>query len=147
MIRKRMLYVLTVAIVATMFLMSGQVRTNAGKSSRFDRLTEKDKEVFSKRFEKEIWPLLIRNGKDGCVGCHNLKHQSTLRFSGKADKDFRKLLSDGFFLVKDPGGMLQLVSTTNPRQKMPPGKRKSWTKSEIERLRQFVTDVAKKQRK
>ena len=36
----------------------------------FDKLGGGDRKVFADRFEKEIWPLLSRNGKDGCLGCH-----------------------------------------------------------------------------
>ncbi|MGF1583243.1 MAG: hypothetical protein ACFCD0_28315 [Gemmataceae bacterium] len=115
--------------------------------SEFDRLSEADRKTFSKRFQKEIWPLMVREGKDGCVGCHTPHHRSTLRLSGKADLDFRKMLKEGFFLLDDAGSVLHLVRTKNPRTKMPPGNRKPWTKKEIEVLRTFVVDLDKKQGK
>ncbi len=116
-------------------------------SGEFDRLSEPDRKKFSARFEKEIWPLLIRNGKDGCVGCHNPKHRSLLRFSGKPGADFRKILKDGFLLPDDPGSFLHVVSTRNKREQMPPGDRKRWNQQEINFLKNFVIDLDKRQKK
>ena len=93
------------------------------------------------RFEREVWPLLSRNGRDGCVGCHTSRHRSTLRLKGSADEDFRKLWSDGFLIPDDPGGVLHLVSTRNPKTRMPPGKRPAWNDGEIALLRRFVTEL------
>jgi len=121
--------------------------STAAKPSKFDRLKEEDRKKFSARFEKELWPLFQRNGRNGCVGCHDRKHRSGLRFSGKADADFRMLLSEGFLLPDDPGSVLSAVSTREPRRKMPPGNRPRWTVKEIARLKRFVNDVDKKQQK
>lgn len=112
----------------------------------FDKLSESDRQAFSKRFEKEIWPLMTRHGKDGCVGCHDKKNISTLHFQNDADKDFRKMLKDGFFLPNDQGSILFLVSTKT-KSRMPPGNRPRWTAKEIETLRRFVVDLDKKQQR
>jgi hypothetical protein len=98
--------------------------------------------AFSARFEKEVWPLMIRRDRDGCVGCHNAKHRSTLKFSGEAARDFQMLLREGFFLPDDPGGLLHAVTTSNPDTHMPPGKRPSWTAEEIGRLRRLVEELS-----
>jgi len=60
----------------------------APPQENFDRLSDEDRKVFSQRFEKEIWPLFTRGGKDGCVGCHNAKIVSSLKFIGDPKKDF-----------------------------------------------------------
>lgn len=134
-------------IFAGLILLAGAVWSRPPAGSNFDRVKEADKKVFSKRFEKEVWPLMKRNGKDGCVGCHTPKHRSALRYSGNADKDFRNMLKSGFLLPDDPGSALHLVQTNNSRTKMPPGNRKRWTKTEIEVFRKFVVDLDKKQQK
>jgi len=116
-------------------------------TSRFDRLTEEDRVEFSKRFEKEVWPLFLRNEGDGCVGCHTTRqNRGGLSFTGKADPDFRTLLKKGFFLPKDPGGVLYVVNTKDTRRRMPPGNRDQWTAKEVELLKSFVTDLDKKQK-
>lgn len=113
----------------------------------FDRLSEKDRAAFAKRFAKEIWPLMKRNGKDGCVGCHRPDHSSSLRLTGEPDADFRMMLREGFFLINDLGGMLHHVSTRDKRLRMPPGDRPPWSSDEIERLRTFLTDLDRRQNK
>lgn len=127
-------------------LISGIAINVNGAPLDFDNLKEADRAAFSVRFEKEIWPLLKRNGRDGCVGCHKQK-RGTLAFSGKADPDFRTLLSMGFLLPDDPGSILHAVSVATGQQRMPPGKRPRWTKKEVELLRRFLEDVDKKQQK
>lgn len=119
---------------------------DSSANSGFDRLLEEDRKVMSARFEKEIWPLFTRRGKDGCAGCHTPKHRSGLRFSGDPDRDFRGMLKDGFFLPKDTGSVLYLVQTDGSTR-MPPGSRPRWTKKEIDLLQRFVTDLDKKQQK
>ncbi len=136
-----------VAVSLLVGLMAGADNGLADGAMNFDRLKDLDRERFSDRFQKQVWPLLVRNGKDGCVGCHHSQHRSTLRFTGKPDPDFRKLLRDGFFLVDDPGSMLHVVSTTNKRTQMPPGNRPRWSKKDIQVLKQFVQDLDKFQQK
>jgi len=112
----------------------------------FDKLSDADREVYAKRFKAELWPLLSRNGKDGCVGCHGPKHQSSLHFTGQPDADFRMLLRDGFFLYKDAGSMLEHVASKDERSRMPPGDRPRWTAAEIKLLTDFTMAVDKKQK-
>lgn len=110
----------------------------------FDKLSDAEREVYAKRFKAELWPLLSRNGKDGCVGCHGAKHQSSLHFTGQPDSDFRMLLKEGFFLYKDPGSMLEHVASKDDRSRMPPGDRPRWTAAEIKLLTDFTVAVDKK---
>lgn len=120
----------------------------AAPRSRFDRLSDEDRAAFSKRFEKEVWPLLSRNDNDGCVGCHNSRqNRGGLKFTGKPDADFQTLLKKGFLLPKDPGSVLYTVSSKDSRRRMPPGEREAWTAKEVEVLRGFVTDLDQKQKK
>jgi hypothetical protein len=115
--------------------------------NNFDRLTAADRAVMQVRFNKEIWPLLERGGKQGCVGCHT-PGKGSLKMTGKADKDFRMLVKDGFFLPDDSGSILSRITSKNKKQMMPPpGKGDPWTKADIEVLEKFVADLDKKQQK
>jgi hypothetical protein len=116
------------------------------QSPSFDRVPEADKPALRKRFETEVWPLLVRGGKDGCVGCHTSKGGS-LRLRGTADRDFDMMLKDGFFLPDDAGSLLGRVADTDKKRRMPPGERAAWTEAEIKTLRDFVMDLDKKQKK
>jgi hypothetical protein len=114
----------------------------------FDRLDPADRSAFAKRFEKEIWPLLVRRGKDGCVGCHHPKvENNALRFVGEPATDFARLLKEGLFLQDDSGSILARVSSKKADTRMPPGARPAWTADEIKLLRDFMLDVDKKQKK
>jgi hypothetical protein len=108
------------------------------------KLSEEDRKVFAKRFEKELWPLLVKGGKDGCVGCHHARHNTSLRFEGDASKNFRMLLKEGFFLKDDPGSLLARVAATNKKERMPPGNRPMWREAEVKLLREFVNDLDRK---
>ena len=120
----------------------------AGGGPNFDHLSDTDRKVLQERFVKEIWPLLERGGKNSCVNCHNGKINSALKMTGNAEKDFRMLVKDGFFIPDDTGSMLTRIDATNAKKKMPPpGKGEPWTKTEIERLDKFVADLEKKQQK
>lgn len=120
----------------------------AAQSNRFDKLTEDDRNAFAKRFEKEIWPLMNRNGKDGCVGCHAPVHISSMRFKDKEpDKAFRMLLKQGFFLTDDVGGILFKISHKDPKERMPPDGRTAWSAEEVATFKNFVEDLDKKQQK
>jgi hypothetical protein len=106
------------------------------------KLSAADQKKFAERFSKEVWPLLTRRGKDGCVGCHHPKHRTELRFSGKPDSDLAMLLKEGFLIPDDPGSLLAVV-TTRKRGRMPPGNRTAWTAAEVKVLRAFETDLNK----
>jgi hypothetical protein len=119
------------------------VDLHAGQSGKFDKLSEADRKAFGERFQKEIWPLLERGGKDGCVGCH-LTKKGSLRMSGDPAKDFTLLLGEGYMLRKDPGSMLERILDKDKRRRMPPDDKAGWTEPEIQVLRQFVDDLDKK---
>ena len=122
---------------------SGWCALPAEQGKSFDKLSEEDRTAFAARFKKEVWPLLQRDGKNGCVGCH-AKTGGTLRFSGNAEKDFVKLLRDGFFLKGDPGSLLERITDKDAKRRMPP-KLPPWKESDIQVLRVFVEDVQAKQ--
>jgi hypothetical protein len=114
---------------------------NTAQPGRFDKLPAADRAAFVERFQKEVWPLLTRNGKDGCVGCHSAKKGGTLHFSGNAEKDFNMLLGDGYLLKGDSGSLLGRIQDRDKKRRMPQGERPPWTKEEAETLRQFVDDI------
>ena len=118
----------------------------AAVQPNFDNLADEDRKIFTQRFEKEIWPLLVRGGKDGCVGCHNnSKTVSALKFAGDPKKDFPKLLREGFFLYKDSGSILDRVVTKDQKRRMPRKEKDRWPDKEIDILREFTIAVDKKQ--
>jgi hypothetical protein len=138
----------TSRILALMLIVVGSsfAATLAGGGPNFDHLSDVDRKVLQERFVKEIWPLMERGGKNGCVGCHNSKVNSALKMTGNAEKDFRMLVKDGFFIPDDTGSMLTRIDSKTPRKKMPPpGKGDPWTKAETELLQRFVADLNKKQ--
>jgi hypothetical protein len=118
----------------------------AEQGGKYNKLADEDRKVFAERFQKEVWPLLIRHGKDGCVGCHNGKKVTTLRFSGDPAKDFPMLVADGYLLKGDPGSLLERITDKDKTRVMPPDGKHAWTADEIQLLRAFVNDVDKKNR-
>jgi hypothetical protein len=113
----------------------------------FDRLSDADRSVLAERFRREVWPLLERGGKNGCVGCHNGKIVSSLRMSGDADRDFRMMVRDGFFLKGDAGSLLARVLDTDKKRRMPPpSKGPAWGQADVKVLSDFVNDLHKKQK-
>jgi hypothetical protein len=120
--------------------------TALGQNPSFDRLAPADREALQQRFEKEVWPLLARGGKDGCVGCHGGKLVSALRMSGDPGKDFSFMLKEGFFIPDDAGSVLSRIVDPSPKRRMPPGKRPQWSDAEVQVLRAFVVDLDKKQK-
>lgn len=121
-------------------------RSEAGVGE-FDKLSAADKKVFQERFIKEIYPLMSRNGKDGCVGCHSGKLVSALHLSGDAAKDFQFLLSEGFFLFGDKGSLLGRVSEKDVKRRMPLHPRDGWKEEDIAVLRSFTMELDKKQKR
>ncbi len=140
------IYILAVLLA---FAASSLAVALAGGGGNFDYLSDADRKVFQERFAKEIWPLLERDGKNGCVGCHSGKGGSivsALKMSGNAEKDFRMLVKDGFFIPDDPGSMHTRIISRNKKQMMPPPEKgKPWTKADAELLRKFVDDIEAKQ--
>src|SRR5262249_26960346 len=117
------------------------LRTPAGQGPNFDKLSNDDRSIFQKRFEKEILPLLSRQGKDGSMGCYSGKTVSAVRTTGKVDKYFRMLLKEGFFIADDPGSLLSRITDGDTKRRMPPDNRPAWTAEEVSRLRDFVSDL------
>lgn len=117
------------------------------QSPSFDRLSDAHRQALQQRFEKDVWPLLIRGGKDGCVGCHNGKGGASLRLRGDVAKDFAFLVKEGFFIPKDPGSLLGRITDKDKKRHMPPAPRPSWTDAEIQILRDFEADLERKQSK
>jgi hypothetical protein len=130
------------------FVGSSFAVTLAGGGANFDFLTDADRKAMQDRFVKEIWPLMERGQKNGCVGCHNGKIVSSLKMSGYAEKDFRMLVKDGFFLPDDSGSVLTRIKSKDRKQRMPPpGKGDPWTQEETQVLHKFVMDLDSKQQK
>jgi hypothetical protein len=134
---------LGVVTCAGALLWIGAVRGQVQAPS-FDKLGDVDRKVFSDRFQKELWPMLIAGGKEGCVGCHNGKRVSSLRFHGNPEKDFRMLLKEGFFLKDDAGSLLDRVVEKDKKRRMPPDNLPPWTEAQVRVLREFVNDLDKK---
>jgi hypothetical protein len=132
--------ILLLAIVASAG--SGLQAPQAGK---FDRLSDEDRKTLGERFQKEVWPLLVRNGEDGCIGCHRSKQGgAALRLSGDPAKDFRTLVGQGFLLKDDAGSLLERIVDKDKKRRMPPGARPGWSEPEIKILRIFIEDLDKK---
>ena len=120
----------------------------SGAGANFDFLKDEDRTVLQERFTKEIYPLMKRGDKNGCVGCHNGKIVSALKMSGDAQKDFRMLVKEGFFIPSDAGSLhTRIISKDRKKRMPPPGKGDPWTMEESELLRKFVADVDQKQQK
>jgi hypothetical protein len=141
-------FVCCVVLLAVAAGVATELRTlRAGQGGKFDKLSEADRKVLGTRFEKEIWPLFVRNGMDGCVGCHSSKQGgAALRLTGDANKDFHILVGQGFMLKGDAGSMLERILDKDPKRHMPPGNRPSWTEPEIRILRAFVDELDQKNR-
>src|SRR5690242_18507518 len=93
---------LSVRVVLGLVIVSGAAlcwpagRAQSDQGVNFDKLSAEDRKVLQERFAQDIWPLMQRGGKDGCVGCHATpKGGQALRLSGKVEKDFPRLLKDG----------------------------------------------------
>src|SRR5262245_34966354 len=118
------------------------------KGPNFDKLTEKDRAAMAARFKKEVWPILTREGKDSCVGCHTTKAGGqALRLTGDADKDFVKMLREGFFLKGDAGSLLERLNDPDPKRRMPPKGYQPWKEADVQVLRAFVNDLHERQRR
>jgi hypothetical protein len=120
----------------------------AAGGNNFDFLTDADRKTMQERFVKEVWPLLEKGGKEGCVGCHNGKIVSALKMTGNAEKDFRMMVKEGFFIPDDAGSLLKRIQSKDRKRRMPPpGKGEPWTDAEMKVLHNFVVDLEKKQQK
>src|SRR4051812_31842381 len=145
---QRLLVAAALLLAAAAAPPAGPRRLQAGQGPSFDKLPDADRKALGERFRREVWPLLERHGKDGCVGCHrDGKIVSALHMTGDADRDFRTLLREGFLLKDDNGSLLARVVDPDRRRRMPPGKRALWTEAETKTLRDFVEAVHQKQRR
>lgn len=133
--------------VACLFYLAIALAWNQGSAGEFDRLADADRKAFGERFAKEVYPLLSKDGKDGCVGCHSGKLVSALKLTGDATKDYHFLLKEGFFDYGDKGSLLGRITDTDKERRMPLHPRESWKKADIEVLHNFVRDLAAKQKK
>jgi len=134
---------LVLACLATWLGSVGFSAVRGAAQESFDRLSPADRKAFGQRFAKEIYPLMQRNGKDGCVGCHSGKLVTALKLSGKAEADFAMLVKEGFFLPDDAGSILGRITDKSKDRRMPLD-RPPWTDKDVELLRRFVDDLAKK---
>ena len=143
---RRTLWLIAFAGIAIGLLFARREPT-AAQGPNFDKLTDADRQALAERFKKEVWPLLVKDGKDGCVGCHNGKVVSALKFTGDPDKDFRKLLRDGFFVKDDPGSLLSRIEDRNKKRQMPPpNKGTPWSAEDKKVLEALVSAIDQKQK-
>jgi hypothetical protein len=101
--------------------------------------------ALSGRFEREIWPLLRRNGA-GCLGCHGEAtgkevSPSQLHLSPDSDASFHRLLAEGYFDRENPGSLLARLTAAASARRMPPPPAPAWSATEVARLRAFVVAV------
>jgi hypothetical protein len=128
--------------------LTARLESSQGGGMNFDKLSDEDRKAMQERFGKEIWPLMQRAGKDGCIGCHSAgKGGQALRLTGDVAKDFPRMVKDGFFIPDDSGSLLGRIMDKDAKRRMPPDKRQAWDEKEIQLLRAFVADLEKKQRK
>ena len=98
---------------------------------------------FETAFEREIYPLLLRDGQESCVGCHDSSTNSDLEFIGDPLDDFRMLLSGGYFDVPSPDSLIGRLEASNPKRRMPKGdKARRWSSIELESLRAFSSTLS-----
>jgi hypothetical protein len=135
-------------LLAVALLSLGSRWLSPGRAGPHDRLSDEDRKALADRFEKEVWPLMNRGGKDSCLSCHrDRKVLSALRLSGDPQKDFDMLIRDGFFLPDDEGSLLGMVTHKDPTLRMPPAPRKGLSAEDIKVLRDFTAEVNRRQRK
>ena len=115
-------------------------------SALLNGFTEEELSQYSKRFQKDLWPLLTRN-TNSCVSCHDDDSDSQLHMPDEADAGFKHLLVDGRFDPKNPESLFARIVTTDKKKKMPRPPSKAWTDAEAFLLRDFGNDLLKLQRK
>ncbi len=90
-------------------------------------------------FARDLYPLLLRGGEAGCVGCHDPSTSSDLAFVGDARSDLLMLRSGGWLDPGRPDGLLDRLSAGDPKRRMPRGEEAvPWTEEEIGLLRRFM---------
>jgi len=103
-------------------------------------LSADDTRAFTRRFEKEVWPLLSR-AESGCLTCHDAKATNPLRLFKDAPGAFKTLLTDGHLEAENPGSILARVTAPDKARKMPPAPFTPWTDEEVQTLRAFSNDL------
>jgi hypothetical protein len=94
------------------------------------------------RFREDIYPMLTRNEGDSCVSCHDPDTRSDLVFLGNPIDDFLMLRENGYFALEGPDTLLDRLTSTNPKKRMPKGKHASpWTTEEVGKLRAFLAEL------
>jgi hypothetical protein len=143
----RQLTLVFALLLPAALLLTARVRHAEAQPPSFDKLSDAGRAAMQKRFEKEIWPMISQEGKDGCLGCHAGKGQVTaLRMTGDVAKDFPMFVKEGFFLPDDAGSLLGRLSDKDPTRRMPKN-RPAWTADQLQRLSTFVADLDKLQKK
>ena len=108
--------------------------------------TDEELTQFSKRFQKEIWPLLTRN-KNSCVSCHDSESESQLDIIDEPDSSFKRLLVEGRLDPKSTSSLLSRIVSTEKKKRMPKPPAKPWSDEETALLKTFGTDLYKIRRK
>jgi hypothetical protein len=103
-------------------------------------LSPEDTRRFLERFQREIWPLLTREGAN-CLTCHDTKSATPLKMLASASESFKSLLTSGHFEAENPSSLLARVSTPDRSRLMPPPPAKAWTDAEVQTLRRFTNDL------
>ena len=119
------------------------------KSTGADEVSESNQQLaveqqiaLAKRFETEIWPLLTRDrGGKSCVGCHNDKNPSALKFLPDTASNFTMLLDNGFFDPDKPGSLIARVTAPDVEVRMPPKEGLPFDGQETSLLRTFTGHV------
>src|SRR5437867_511798 len=107
---------LIVAVILT--FVGATIACALGGGPNFDSLKDDDRKAMQERFAKELWPLLVRGDKNGCVGCHALpKTGGQMKMTGNVEKDFRKLVKDGFFIPNDSGSIVAHITSKDRKKR------------------------------
>lgn len=96
----------------------------------------------SRRFEREIWPLMTRpaDASKACVACHRDDGSNTSDFvlPGEPEEAFEALLDGGYFDRENPNSLLSRIGRKSAEKRMPPEPGTPWSASEVKRLEAFV---------
>ena len=106
-----------------------------------EALAEQEKKLYQ-RFEKNVWPLLTKDGDKGCAGCHDSENASELHFFADPENSYTMLVEKGYFKSDNPDSLLSRITTKNTKKRMPKGKgSKPWPDGEVKLLNAFAGDL------
>ncbi len=108
--------------------------------------TEEELAQFAGRFQADVWPLLTRHRKS-CVDCHDQESDSQLRLLDDPVASFRRLLVEGRLDPGNPASLLARLTAPEGKKRMPRPPSPRWTDAEVALLKEFGTDLHKRQRK